>query len=76
MKSVLEILQQIRPEVDFRASSSFVEDGVLDSFDMVTLVSDLDKQFSISIEGTDIVPENFKSLQSIETLLRKYGVNP
>jgi acyl carrier protein len=49
-------------------------DGMLDSFDMVTLVSTLDKTYGISIEGTEIVPENFQNLQTIETLLRKYGV--
>ncbi len=48
--------------------------GVRPEFDFS--VSDLDKSFSISIEGTDIVPENFTNLQSIEKLLRKYGVNP
>ena len=46
---------------------------MLDSFDVVTLVSALDKNFGISIEGTDIVPENFKNLQTIEALLRKSG---
>jgi acyl carrier protein len=47
---------------------------MLDSFDMVTLVATLDKNFGISIQGTDIVPENFQNLQTIETLLRKSGV--
>ena len=47
---------------------------MLDSFDMVTLVATLDKTYGISIEGTDIVPENFKNLQTIEALLRQYGV--
>ncbi len=41
---------------------------------MVTLVSALDKNFNISIQGTDIVPENFQNLQTIEALLRKNGV--
>lgn len=73
MKSVLEILTEIRPEFDFAASSDFIADGMLDSFDMVTLVSALDKNFGVSIPGTDIVPENFQSPQTIETLLRKSG---
>ncbi len=49
-------------------------DGMLDSFDMVTLVATLDRTYSISIPGTDIVPENFQNLQTIEALLRKCGV--
>ena len=74
MKSLVQILKEIRPEFDFAASSDFIADGMLDSFDMVTLVATLDKNFGISIQGTDIVPENFQNLLSIETLLRKNGV--
>jgi acyl carrier protein len=74
MKSPVEILKEIRPEFDFTVSSDFIEDGMLDSFDIVTLVSTLDKTYGISIQGVDIVPDNFKNLQTIETLLRKSGV--
>lgn len=74
MKSVLEILQEIRPEFDFTTSVDFLEDGLLDSFDLITLVSDLDKNFGISIEGTEIIPENFINVESIQALLAKHGV--
>ena len=74
MKSVLEILKEIRPEFDFAASQDFIGDGMLDSFDMVTLVASLDNNFGISIPGTDILPEHFQNIQSIEALLRKSGV--
>ena len=43
MKSIAEILKEIRPEFDFTASRDFISDGMLDSFDIVTLVSALDK---------------------------------
>ena len=74
MKNVLEILKEIRPEFDFSASSDFISDGMLDSFDMVTLVAALDKNYGVSIQGTDIVPENFQNVAAIEALLRKTGV--
>ena len=74
MKSLPEILKEIRPEFDFTASSDFMADGMLDSFDMMTLVATLDKTYGISIQGTDIVPENFKNLQTIGALLRQSGV--
>jgi acyl carrier protein len=74
VKALSEILREIRPEFDFTASKDFITDGMLDSFDMVTLVSTLDKTYSISIQGTDIVPENFKNLETIEALLRQCGV--
>ena len=72
MEQLPDILKSIRPEVDFSASQHFIDDGLLDSFDMVTLVSALDQTYGISIDGVEIVPENFQSLKSIETLLRKY----
>jgi acyl carrier protein len=72
-KNVAEILKEIRPEFDFTTSSDFIADGMLDSFDMVTLVSALDKNYGISIPGTDIVPEHFKNIQTIEALLRQTG---
>ena len=73
MKSIAEILKEIRPEFDFVASQDFISDGMLDSFDIVTLVSSLDKNFGISIPGTEILPENFTNIQTIEVLLRKCG---
>jgi acyl carrier protein len=73
MKPIAEILKEIRPEFDFTASRDFIADGMLDSYDVITLVAALDKNFGISIQGTDIVPENFQNLQTIETLLRKNG---
>ena len=72
MPTIAEILKEIRPEFDFTASQDFVGDGMLDSFDIVTLVSDLDKAYGISISGLDIVPENFQNIACIETLLQKY----
>ena len=74
MNKVADILKEIRPEFDFTASKDFMGDGMLDSFDMVTLVAALDKEYGISIPGTEIVPENFQNLQTIESLLRKCGV--
>jgi len=74
VQTIAEILKEIRPEFDFTASRDFVGDGMLDSFDIVTLVSDLDKAYGISISGLDIVPENFQSIASIQRLLQKYGI--
>jgi acyl carrier protein len=73
MNAIAAILKTIRPEVDFSQSRDFIGDGLLDSFDVVTLVSSLDKHFGISIQGVDIVPENFKDLATIEALLGKNG---
>jgi acyl carrier protein len=76
MSKVASILIQIRPELDFSESSNFFEEGALDSFDLVTLVSELDRAYGVSIDGMDIVPDNFSSVSAIEALLVRYGVTP
>lgn len=74
MKRVVDILSGIRPEFDFAASQDYLADGMLDSLDMIMLVSELDKAYAIRIEGTDVLPEHFRNLEAIHALLRKYGV--
>ncbi len=74
MKKIENILKEIRPEFDFTESRDFIIDGLLDSFDVITLVTELDKAFGISIDGIDIVPENFASIDAIAALLKKKGV--
>ncbi len=74
MPLLIDILRGIRPESDFAQSTDFLTDGLLDSFDMVALVSGLDEAYGISIDGLDIVPEHFRSAETIAALLRKYGV--
>lgn len=69
---VINILSEIRSEFDFSTSMNFIEDGMLDSFDIVTLVTMLDEEFKISIEGTEVMPDNFISVESICSLLSKY----
>ncbi len=76
MSELLEVLKTIRPESDFAASRDFIADGMLDSFDVVTLVATLDKTYGISIDGVEIIPEHFQNLDTIAALLRKYGVQP
>ena len=69
---IKEVLESIRPEFDFADSDNFLEDGLLDSFDLITLVSSLDETFGISIEGTEMTPENFQNIETIEKLVQKY----
>lgn len=76
MKTVLEVLSGIRPEFDFTTSEDFIADGMLDSYDVITLISELDQSYGISIAGTDILPENVRNVAAIKTLLHKYGITP
>lgn len=73
-EKIIKILSELRPEFDFREEVDFIEEGMLDSFDVINLVTALDSEFGISIDGTDVLPENFSSVERIEALLRKNGV--
>ena len=70
---IREILVDIRPEYDFLEDNDFIEAGMLDSFDVLTLVTDLEEKFNIKIDGGDILPENFSSINAIKDLLIKSG---
>ena len=72
-EQIIKILTELRPEFDFNQDVDFIEEGMLDSFDVVNLVSELDSLFGISIYGVDILPENFASVEAIENLLKKNG---
>ena len=73
-QQIINILQEIRPEFDFTQDINFIEEGMLDSFDVVSLVTTLDENYGISIDGMDILPENFATVESIQNLLIKNGV--
>lgn len=74
MKKIIDLLNELRPEFDYNSSQNFVDDGMLDSFDIVSLVSMIDKEYGVAIKGREITPENFSSLSSIKALLKKHGV--
>lgn len=70
--NILKALHIINDNADFEKSSDFMEDGLIDSFEVVSLVSELEGIFQIEIRGIDILPENFKNLDAIAALIEKY----
>lgn len=66
-----KILATLRPESNFNNSEDFQIDGLLDSMDMIILVSELEKEFNVIISGESIVPENFNNLESIARLVNE-----
>ena len=73
MEEIYKILKDLRPEFDFTESEDFVEDGFLDSFDIISLVSTIEEKFNVKIDGLDVVPENFCSAEAIIALIKKSG---
>lgn len=74
-EKILNILSSIRPEFDFTEDADFIEAGMLDSYDIVTLVTNMEITFGFRIDGVDVVPENFGSVDSMIALLGKYGIH-
>jgi acyl carrier protein len=70
-KQLLAILKEIRPEHDFTTPDDFISSGLLDSFDIITLVSKLEEHLNIDIDGEDINHENFKNLETLEKFVRR-----
>ena len=71
MNEVLEILEDLRPDVDFKEEKALVSDGILDSIDIISLVQELDEEFDITIKPADLIPENFNSVEAISKLVEK-----
>ena len=71
MEELLKILEEIKPGVDFENEESLIGDEILDSFDIVSLVTKLNDEFDIEITPSDLVPENFETVEAIYSLIQK-----
>ena len=71
MGEQIEILMDIDPDVDYETCDTLVEDGILTSFEMVMLVTEINQRMGVSIPPEDIIPENFASAQKIYELIEK-----
>ncbi len=69
MDEILEILTEIRPDVDFENEKRLIDDGILDSFDIITIVSEFNEAFDIDIDVEDLEPENFNSVEAMKELI-------
>ena len=71
MEKLLEILSSLHPEVDFENTSDLVDDGILDSLDIVAIVTEIDAEMGVSIPAEEIVPENFNSVKALMELIER-----
>jgi acyl carrier protein len=69
MEKILEILNEARPDIDFEEEKELIDGGLLDSFDIVSIISDLNDEFDINIRVTDLKAENFNSVEAIQNLV-------
>lgn len=71
MEKLIEILSELHPEVDFENNEELIDDGVLDSLDIVTIVTEIDAEFGVTIPAEEIIPENFNSAKALMALITK-----
>lgn len=71
MERLLEILQEINPDIDFENEKALIDDGLLDSFAILEIVGEINDEFDIEINAPDIVPENFNSAEAIYDLIER-----
>lgn len=70
MEELLKLLKGVRPDVDFENETALIDDGYLDSFDVVSIISEIDDQFGVQIRINELDPENFNSAESIWNLIQ------
>ena len=70
----MRILSELRSDIDFETEDALIDGGMLDSFDIVTLVAEIDDAFGIEIPAEALIPENFNSAKAIFALIQQLQV--
>lgn len=73
MERLLQILSDARPDLDFTKETKLIDDNILDSFDIITIVGEINQEFDIYINVGDLLPENFNSAEAIWQLIKSYN---
>ncbi|MDO5539161.1 MAG: acyl carrier protein [Eubacteriales bacterium] len=71
MEQLMKILREIRPDVDFEKEKALLDDAVLDSFDIVSLIGEINSSFQVDIPFEELEPENFNSAEDIYKLIQR-----
>jgi len=71
MEALLEILQGLHPEIDFETCDTLIDDKILDSFDIVTIITDVNSAYDVTIPAEEIIPDNFNSAEALYDLIER-----
>ncbi len=71
MEKILSILKSVRPDVDFENEKKLIDDKILDSFDIISIVGEFNEAFDIEIDVEDLEPENFNTVEAMQELIEK-----
>lgn len=73
MEELMELLQALKPEIDFETEKELIDDGLLESFDVITLIAEIEDRFGVEVPAEEIVPENLNSAEGIWDLIQRIG---
>ena len=71
LEKILEILSDLHEDVDFKTCKTLIDDKILDSFDIVTIITEINSEFDVAIPADRIVPENFNSAEALAALVEE-----
>ena len=71
MNELIEILENLHPEVDFETCTTLIDDKIFDSFDIISVISEINEEFDVVIPAEEIIPENFNSAQALYELVTR-----
>lgn len=71
MEELLEILTDLHPDIDYQNCKTLIDDKILDSFDIIAIITEIDNTFDVAVPAEEIIPENFNSAEAIYELIQK-----
>ena len=71
MEKLLKILEELHPEIDFNECNTLIDDKILDSFDIISIISEINEEYDVVIQAENIRPENFNSAKALYALIKK-----
>ena len=71
MEQLLDILREMHPDVDYETEEHLIDDGILDSLDIVSLIAEISDRFDVTVTARDILPENFNSAKAMAALIER-----
>ena len=71
MEELMKILKEMHPDVDFEKEEHLIDGGILDSFDIVSLIAEIHDAFEVTIDARHIIPENFNSARNLYRLIQE-----
>lgn len=71
LDKVIEILSDLHEDIDFTTCKTLIDDKILDSFDIITVITEINSEFDVAIPADKIIPENFNSAQALAALVEE-----